>query len=331
MILQVEKLVSLDNINFKDASDPSNPLGMPENSASVRVYNKVRVTNLGKVSAIDVIFSELFDGGDSGMSANDIENLKGATMNSDGDVEIEKITVNNTVEFTYSVLVKNTGNNGELANEALVLEDFGSALSKSQDYLTYLGIGDEHPSYLVAGDVKPFYSGDERLKITVTSDKSEANIGDIVNLLITVENLTEDDITRLVLTYDYPENALEMSNSYGGLDNGRDVQWQRALLKPGEEVTYQIQERVTNSAPVGEYVKGLTRALVNEFEGVAPVENALYILGGVAPADPDWQLAQTGPAHIFLLLIALALAYLAYKESWRLRYAYVRKQALKPL
>lgn len=331
MILQIEKLISLDNVSFKDASSKSNPLGLPENTASVRVYNKVKITNLGKVSATNIILSQLFDGDKSGMSANDVENLKGATMNSNGDIKIEKILVNKTIEFTYSVLVRNTGNNGQLANEALTLEEFGSALSTTQDHLTYLGIGDEFPSYLVAGDVKPIISGDERLRITVTSDKTEANIGDVVNLTIKAKNLTEDDITGLVLTHDYPENALEVLNSYGGRDNGRDVQWQKAILRSGEEVTYQVQIKVGNGAPIGEYVKSLTRALVNEFEGIAPAENSLYILGGVAPTDPNWHLAQTGPAQIFLLLIAIALAYLGYKESWRLRYAYNKRQAIRPL
>ena len=205
--------------------------------------------------------------------------------------------------------------------------DFGSALSDGQDFLTYVGIGDEFPSYLGKGTL-PGNAQDERLKITVTSDKEEANIGDTVNFLITVENLTDADVTGLDIVHDYDQNALEILNAFGGRDDGKEVHYSRAILRPGEKVTFQIQAKVSGTAPVGGTVHGLTRALVNEFDGVAPVDNSLYIIGGVSPTGPNVKLAQTGPAMTFIFLALAALAYLGYGKLRHLRYLAMKKAAL---
>jgi hypothetical protein len=330
MVLKIQKLISLDNVNFIDATDPAKAMSMPESKAS-KVYVKVKVTNEGKVSATDIRFKQAFDALKSAMTAQKMENLIGANLNSKGEIKIDKINVGSSTTFSYSLLVNQPGKNVEVAKDALTMVDFGSALAEGQDFLTYVGIGDEFPSYLGGGVVPSSESEDARLKVTVTSDKSEANIGDIVNFLVTVENLTDGDVTGLDIAHNYDETALEILNTFGGRDDGKEVRYTRAILRPGEKATFQIQAKVSGTAPVGETVKGVTRTLVNEFDGVAPVENLLYIIGGVAPTTPDVKLAQTGPTLAFMLLAFAILAYFGYGKARQLRYLAIKRAALRPL
>ena len=331
MVLEVEKLISLDGTNYKDASEMANALVMPENK-NTRVYSKVRLTNLGKVSAVDIRFKQNFDEGESDMTADGIEDLSGATLDSKtGEIKIAKIPVGGTAEFTYNLMVHEMGQNDQFAKEFLELVDFESKLPKSQDQLSYLGIGDEYPSYLVAGALPSYVTESDFLRITVQSDKDAARIGEIVNFLITAENLTGSDMTGLILTHDYDESALEVLKAFGGRDDGREVHFTRAILRPGEKASYQVQARVGGGAPVGGTIRGVTRALVNEHEGVSQVENFLSIIGGVAPVQPVMQLAQTGPAQLLILLMLAALAYFGHKEFTRRRYLTLKRAALRPL
>ena len=315
MELKVEKLVSLDTTNYRDASSEELAMGIPENQ-STRLYSKVLVTNLGKVSAKNVEFKHFFDTGESDIVAGDIENLRGAELDKHGNISIEKIKVNETVEFTYSILVNELGQNSNPAVDGVELLDFDSTLSRIQDSLTYLGIGDQFVSYLNAGEIPvappsaptcgtPF-NNSNILAIRVDTDKTHVRVGDIVNYTITLENMSDMDLSGIYVSHSYP-SELNIVNAGGALNSGSELQWRRAIMRPGEKVDYRFSAKVIGGIS-GSLIYSITNALVSEFENIAPAESCLIVSDGTAPS---YSLVQTGPS-IFLLLILSVLSYLGY-------------------
>ncbi|MBU1934835.1 hypothetical protein KKF04_02150 [Patescibacteria group bacterium] len=334
MMIEFEKLVSTDNSDFTSAPDEASAISIEENQ-DTRLYNKVTLTNLGQVSATDIEISQGFDGGASDMTADALEDFESEDAEYDeetGMITIDKIVVGGTVTFTYSVLVHENGESDEYATEYVELLGFESALPASQDGLTYLGVGEKTETYLIAGDPNRSTSPatETRLGITVESSVQEAAIGDPVTFTITIENLTDEDMTGIVLTHDYYEAAFDVNGVYGGRDDGRAVTWSLAMLRPGETAAYQVDAVVADTAPAGSEIYGMTRALVNEFDGIAPVKNTIRIAAGAAPVtEMAMQLAQTGPAQMLLLLIASVLAYLGYSAWNRRRYVMLKRAALE--
>ena len=330
MVLEIEKLVSIDGVNYRDASTQALAIVIPENQ-STRLYNKVKIKNLGKVSAKNIIFDHFFDIGESDMTVGDVENLIGAELDNDGNIKVEKIKVNKTVEFVYSLMVHEHGQNDNPAVDGIELMDFDSTLSNIQDGLDYLGIGDQFISYIYAGDIPapqiitcgaPF-NNSNILSIRVDTDKTDVRIGDVVNYTITLENKADIDLSGIYLTHDYPAE-LSIVNGGGAIVTDREVKWRRAILRPGESVAYRFSAKVISGAP-GSTVYGLTRALVNEFENISPAESCLIITDGMVPG---YSLVQTGPG-ILMLLILSALSYFGYGAIQKRRYLKLKRAALR--
>ena len=344
MKLDIQKLVSLDGVNYLEpASLKSLALAVPENKAT-RLYTKVLISDLGVVSATNIQFRHFFDTGKSDMTADGIENLTGALVNSKGLLVVDKATVGETVTMTYSVLVHENGSNVNPAVDGLELASFGSNLPSMQDGLTYLGFGTQSKTYLYAGKVpanaeqgignQSASSTDSSeiatatLAIDVHANKPTANIGDTITFVATLRNLASEDLTNVLIDHTFDANAFEIADTFGATIDGNTIHWKQPILRPGQEVNLSFNLKVKDTAPVGDLVQGLTQVLASEYDNIAPFENSIRI----GAAGQQMQLAQTGPAGILgLLTILSALATFAFgtlRRMWQLRNRRLALQAI---
>jgi uncharacterized repeat protein (TIGR01451 family) len=338
MKLEIRKLVSLDGVNYVEA-DPlkSLALAIPENKAT-RVYTKVLIGNLGKVSAANLQFRYFFNSGKSDMTADGLDNLAGAHVNAKGLLIVDKILVGGTAEMSYNVLVHENGKNANPAVDGLELVSFGSNLPSMQDGLTYLGFGTQNNTYLYAGTVPanaegkpvtlPESAGTATLAINVHANKPTANIGDTVTFVATLRNLSNKDLTNLLVEHTFDANAFEVADTFGATTDGNSIRWKQPILRPGQQVNLSFNLKVKDSAPVGALVQGLTQVLTSEFDNLAPFQNSIRI----GAAGQQMELAQTGPASLLALLTLLsALATYAFsllKRAWQLRNRRLALQAI---
>lgn len=329
MILEVTKLVSINNRDWFDASDEEDPFILRERYHGP-LYTKVNVKNLGQVTATNIRFTEGFDQGDSEITSSEIDNVEGEEgfeyNETTGVMTIDSLPVGGEINFSYEQTVDEDGTRGELAEEYLVLEGFSTRLSASQDGLTKHGIGDHYPSWLTAGTPETPYEG-SLLELEIDTDRNPARIGDEVVYHITATNNADFDLTGVIITWDYDENALDILNPFGGRNNGTEIHWDRGILRPGESAEYQVRVRVADSAPIGSNVRTTARGLVNELENPAAAEHLLSILAAIG--DGPIELAQTG-MPTFLLILASIFAYLTYTNTGRRRYLALKKAALRP-
>jgi uncharacterized repeat protein (TIGR01451 family) len=335
--LNFVKMVSLDGINFQDSQKKA--LAIPENKAT-RVYTKLTITNPGNVSATNLRLAPFFNSGKSDMTADKVQDVKGAPLDVQGRLWIEKIKSQETVSLSYNVLVHENGKNANPATEGLTVAEIGSTLPINQDGLTYKNRGEQIVTTLYAGQIPAlpkvptvskteFTNNSSLLSIRVNSDKSQAAIGDTVNITLTLKNLSDKDLTNLYLTHDTPAE-LSVVNTNGGRFDGDEIVWKTAILRSGETLIRQFQAKVVGGTP-GTLVHSLTQVLVSEAE-VSPVDSALMILGGTpSPVAKNYQLAQTGPGGMLTLLILSLLSILAFRFYGKRRDIKAREMALRPL
>ena len=135
-------------------------------------------------------------------------------------------------------------------------------------------------------------------------------------------------MSNLYVSHNYPVE-LSLINTGGGRDDGREIQWRRPLLRPGQKITYSFIAKVVGGN-AGSQIHSLTRAMVNEFENVSPVDSYLTIVGGTA-AQPgqSYNLVQTGPAGILILMILSALSYFGFGAYQKRRYLKLKKESLR--
>jgi uncharacterized repeat protein (TIGR01451 family) len=253
------------------------------------------------------------------MTAGSVKNLKGKDLEmKNGMIVIKKIFVNKSAEFTYTVDVTTNGKRNSPAIEGLELDDYKSTAQPVHDALNKVSIGNKYPTYLYAGT--PSGNDDAVLKMTVTPDKTAAKVGETVNYTIALENVSDGDLTGLYLNHDYPAE-LSISDPGSGSDNGNELSWQRPMLRKGEIATYKFSAKVMSGTP-GQRVKSQSRALVNEYDGIAPVDTYLTILGD------GFVLAKTGPMGVLMLALLSILSYFGYGAIQRRRYSSLKTAAL---
>lgn len=243
------------------------------------------------------------------------------------------------------------------AVDALILNSYRTRLTINEDALTYNNIGDIIATYFFVGELPAIARngrgegetgsgrGNENglngnrvseiasdsLRISVVSNTGEARPRDEVRFMITLENLTENNLTNLILTHDFDDRVMEILKAAGSANNGRELSWKRAILAPQERVSYEFSARIRRDAPSG-VSRGITRLMLNEFDFSDQIENVVSILGGGATlATPAriTRLAPTGPIGIAFYLMLLALiANLGYRKIQEKRYVYIKKMAL---
>jgi hypothetical protein len=324
MELKVEKMVSTDGQKYTSASTKDIAIAIPENKKTP-LYTKVKVTNLGKVSAANIKFKHFFEEGKSDITAGSVSDVVGATLNGDY-LKIDKIKVGETYTFSYKVNLTEDGKNTNPAKDGLELDSFKSNLPSVQDGFTYKGIGDEFTTYIYAGSVpagvstgvtdpSAATSASKILSIVVKSDKSSAKVGETVNLTISLKNLTDDDLTDMFIDHKYDTDAFSVVSAPGAQDDSKGVHWKRPMLRPDQTAVFNLSLKVLKSAPVGTTVSGLTSALVNEYSDIAPVYSFINITAGAAAVEPErpYELAATGPMGVMIMLMILsALGYLGH-------------------
>ena len=315
MILQIQKLVSLTPSSYRDASTKSNALVLPKNKTS-RVYTKILITNKGIASAKDIKMTPFFTNASSIVATGSFMSIKGGTAKGKS-ILIDLIPVNKTAVVTYSLLVKESGNSSNYAVDGIELTDFKSKLAAINNGLTYKGKGKKYLSFLNAGNVNTpgNNNGSSALKIYVYPDKTQARVGETVNYTITAKNVSSSDLTDVYLSHQYPKQ-LKVTNTGGGKNDSRAVQWKTPILRSGKSVTYKMSAKLVSGTP-GVRIKSLTSATVNEVENIPPVSTYLTIIGSGGGA----RLAQTGPMSTLLVVILGTLAYMGYALSRRKRRA----------
>lgn len=335
MKLDIQKLISLDGQNFEEAGNADQGFLLPENS-DVTVYNKVLLTNRGKVSAAQIELRPYTDSGRTGMRFGPIENLSGGTLRDDV-ILVDTVKVGETYTLTYQYRVEGTGKSSNPAVEGLELVSFGSRLPATTDGLTYLGLGGKHESHLHSGNLplpRPGSSTASVLKIDVRSDRSAAAVGDAVNFTVLMTNVTDENLTNLFINHTYNPATYEVTSALGAVNDGRELVWERPVLAPGETLTLRFSTKIKATAPVGDIVKGLTRALVSEYADIAPFENFVRIAAGPATtAQPGrtFELAATGPGMMILLVLLSFLGYFGSEYGRDLYTRRVRRLALQEL
>jgi uncharacterized repeat protein (TIGR01451 family) len=188
----------------------------------------------------------------------------------------------------------------------------------------------------VAEETKPsiptnaFANGSDVLSIKVDTDMAQVHIGDTVNFTITLENVSDQDLTSLFITHAYPAE-LSLVNTGGGRDDGRELAWKAPILRPGEKVTKHFVAKVMAGSP-GSRLHSQTRVLASEAENVSPVDSYLMVLGG-APSSvaKAYHLVQTGPAGILALLLLSMLAAIAFNAYGKRRATKLKAMALRPI
>ena len=331
--LKIEKMVSFDGSNFRAASGEKLAVAVPENK-STRLYYKVLITNISDVSAKDLRFEYAFDSGKSDMVAGAMENLKGASLDKQGKILIEKVKVGEAIRFEYSVLVHENGSNVNPAIDSLQVIDVDSFLPTQQDGLTYVNLGEKADTYLYAGlvpfDQEPvekkivstvaprnsFSALTDDLRISVTSDSSIVPVGDTANFTLILENVGEADLTNLIVTHRLP-SEMSFVKAAGKID-GHEVTFKLAILRPGEKIARRISAKVLAGAP-GDRLESLTQVLVSEIENVTPVESYIVVGSGAPTAARSYHLVQTGPAGLAMLLLFSILMALGFKALERRR------------
>jgi hypothetical protein len=144
----------------------------------------------------------------------------------------------------------------------------------------------------------------------------------------TLRNLSNKDLTNLLVEHTFDANAFEVADTFGATTDGNSIRWKQPILRPGQQVNLSFNLKVKDSAPVGALVQGLTQVLTSEFDNLAPFQNSIRI----GAAGQQMELAQTGPASLLALLTLLsALATYAFsllKRAWQLRNRRLALQAI---
>ncbi len=334
MKLTLSQFISLDGVHYIGAESKPQAMVIPERQIS-RIYVKARIENSGEATATRVILKRKFDGGKSDMVADPIEDLKGARLEKKtGYLVIDKIPAGKSQELTYTLPIHELGESSEFATETLQLLDFKSKLPIQQDGLTYEGKGSQVLFYFVAGKIPSQIA--ELALIEIEPQEPNAVPGQIVSTLVSVTNLSGKDLTGLTIVYNYDESLVLPVKAPGARDDGTELTWKRAILRPNERAVYQVQAKVFESAPAETELLSAVRLTLSDSENVVTAENSLWILTGDAAAqpvgEPKYQLAQTGPGMTFFFLtFAAALAWFASRGSktlQHLRYLRLKRLAL---
>lgn len=129
LILDIEKYLSLDGINYYSTPSIGNAFGIPENKTTV-VHAKAVVRNIGEVTAINIRLKHDFDPALSDMVMQGFAMSGGAaTYNpATGIMAIDSIPVNGSVTFFYDMTIDEQGSTSETAADILTLESYESRL-----------------------------------------------------------------------------------------------------------------------------------------------------------------------------------------------------------
>jgi hypothetical protein len=328
MKLEIKKEVSIDGTNFVDASNKSHSFAIPEKQQT-RLYTRLTLKNLGKVTATKIKLDPFFTQGDTDMFADGIENILGARLDTKtGQLMIDEIKAGKSATVTYSRMIDERGQNSNLAIDGVKLVKFGSRLPTVQDGLKYLGIGESTVSYLFAGEpnFEDFATaGSDVMTLSLTASSAIAKVGDLVNFTLKATNVSDSDLTGLYFTFDYDENGFAIAKAIGAKDDGRALSWKRLILRPGETATFNFSARVIG----GTLLISTVRAMANEVENLPTLTHELQV-SGVA-SGVKMRLAQTGALSITLMALMFALAALGYKSLERRSYKSLRAMALMPV
>lgn len=333
--VRVKKFVSLDGENYRMANTAANSVTLPGNRET-RVYTKIRIENPNHISARDVEFRPFLEN-EGELTLGEIENIKRATVNEQGNIVVNQVKGNQAVVLSYSRLV-NTGTPSRNATvDGVELVNFRSGTKPSFDRHTYLGMGQQFKTYLSTGTVAASTTTTPSMpstpvvtrsqvaqvaSVSLRSDKTVVKVGDMVRSNIVVENRSDENLTNVSVAYSYPA-GVEVVSATGARDSGSELSWNRAMLRPGERVTYQFETKIV-SGEAGSRLRTLARVLTSEHQGIAPAEATMVIAGSTAaqpvvtPAPTrEYQLASTGPAHWMLLMIASLLATMGLEKAYR--------------
>ncbi|QQR83098.1 hypothetical protein IPJ72_04770 [Candidatus Peregrinibacteria bacterium] len=339
MDLEIDTTVTTRQKTYETTSTSAPALLANNRDESVTV--QVRVKNLGNVSVKNVTFNHVFNAGDSTLKAGAITQPKNVQLKNQ-QLVIDKIKVNEVITFSYVVPITSGRANSALATDQLILADYRANVPAGLDVLSYQGIGRTLSNYFANGstvttpepnpstpDVTPHRlasNGSDTLRITVQTDRAEARVGETIDYQIHVTNLTEEAMTGLALNFYYPAN-FAIVTSGGARNDGKNLEWQRALLNAGETVHYTFQVKVVSGAD-NTAVRTLTTGQINEFENIPPTAHYIGLIGGSAPTPGrSYQLAQTG-AGTFLMLILAMLSALGYRRYQTTRYQRIKRDAL---
>ncbi|MFH1012805.1 MAG: DUF11 domain-containing protein, partial [Candidatus Peregrinibacteria bacterium] len=334
MEIEVEKLLSLDGVNYRPATEEGMAIIIPEKQVTT-LFVKVRIDNeKNPFSAKDIRFRHSFERGGSDMFGA-LKNVQNAAYNPEnGEITVGKVLAGKSLEFSYEVRIDERGQSDLFALDKLELLGFTTGLSTAQGHLTYKGTG-VTTSYVIAGqlpanvipvDFTAPAGEDSALRVRVSSNTRTAGLGDSVTFTVTAYNTGNTDLTNLVVTHEYDESGLKVTRAVGARDNGSELSWNRTILRPGQTATYQFTAQVKGTA--ASVVRGLTRAALSEFDYNNQIENWLNIGAAALQPDRSYELARTGAGQLMLMLLISVLGYFGYRHQHYLR---LKRLALKPL
>ncbi len=238
----------------------------------------------------------------------------------DGPVTIE-LDKGETVYLDYTLLSDINGiPNGETSSFE------NTAISNYEDDGS--GADDEEDKSSETVNIDGDQDEEGELTINVTSTQDTAKRGDCPVYTITAVNNTGQDLTGAVISWDYDENALDVTDTFGGTDNGSVVTWTHGDLDEDQSASYKARACVTENAAPGSRVTTTARILVNELTDTPTDDHTLMIDQEPVPTTPDpgdtgVDLEPTVPAlpssgaagNILLLLLASGLGYAIHRKT----------------
>ena len=101
----------------------------------------------------------------------------------------------------------------------------------------------------------PTVPGQAGLTIDKSADRTEALAGSLVAYTVTIRNTGGQDITNAILTDDYPETMMTISDPGGGTDGGGQLRWSLGALRANSTTIVRYRARVNSGVPQGSTIR----------------------------------------------------------------------------
>ena len=168
------------------------------------------------------------------------------------------VNANSSKTLRLRVRVNNTLNNGDSIRLRVAITggDEATEITRVRN-----GNCDYHPPYEppyvppYVPPVIPPVGGQAGITIDKTADRTEALAGSLVSYTVTIRNTGTQDVPNAILTDDYPETMMTLSDPGGGTDVGGQLRWTLGALRANSTTVIRYRLRVRDGVPQGSSIR----------------------------------------------------------------------------
>jgi len=310
MIDTIIKEVSVNGGLFKKASTLQDALMIKEGQKGTLTY-RVTLINKGIMSVRNTRISDEFRN-EKGWQVGEIKNVLGAEYDPVEKIfTIPLVEANSEKSFTYDVGIVSRFVKGKALINKTILEGYDLNIPEGMDRLTKYGIGEGDEAYVQIGvNVDPVALNS--VNIRKYADKTKVNPGDIVQITIIVDNVSEQDLSGFELYDDYDEEYLTPLQIKVGADDGKGVTWKKAVFESGKRLEYRYKAVIKDNVTPDIEFATISAIKVKELDlsDLRPkVDFKVKAIDYGPISDKKIVLAQTGPSmqySSFFLLTSIS-------------------------